>query len=169
MLHLYLTLQHLWMVAYQAPLSMGFSRQKYWSGLPFPPPGDLPDPGIKPTSLMSPALVAEFFTTSTTWEAQHCSQEEKNLFSVGHMSKVHEKIPVSDNCTTCHMSSSYSLTWWNCHQGRSELYRKTYDSHSWWDILSSHPNYWASNPTCSHFSHAWYREVPVGNSLCGET
>ena len=43
-------------IAYQAPLSMGFSRQEYWSGLPFPPPGDLPDPGIKP---WSPALQAE--------------------------------------------------------------------------------------------------------------
>ena len=42
-----------WTVAYQAPLSMGFSRQEYWSGLPFPSPGDLPDPGIKPGS---PAL-----------------------------------------------------------------------------------------------------------------
>ena len=38
----------LWTVAYQAPLSMGFSRQEYWSGLPFPSPGDLPDPGIEP-------------------------------------------------------------------------------------------------------------------------
>ena len=46
----------LWTVAHQAPLSMGFSRQEYWSGLPCPPPGDLPDPGIEYTSLMSPAL-----------------------------------------------------------------------------------------------------------------
>ena len=43
-------------VAHQAPLSMGFSRQEYWSGLPFPPPGDLPDPGIEPTSSAPPAL-----------------------------------------------------------------------------------------------------------------
>ena len=43
-------------VALQTPLSMGFSRQEYWSGLPCPPPGDLPHPGIKPTSLVSPAL-----------------------------------------------------------------------------------------------------------------
>ena len=43
-------------VAHQAPLSMGLSRQEYWSGLPFPPPGDLPDPGIKPVSPASPAL-----------------------------------------------------------------------------------------------------------------
>ena len=45
----------LWTVVCQAPLSMGFSRQEYWSGLPCPPPGDLPDPGIEPMSLMSPA------------------------------------------------------------------------------------------------------------------
>ena len=45
-----------WTVVHQAPLSMGFSRQEYWSGLPCPPPGDLPDPGIKPASLMSSAF-----------------------------------------------------------------------------------------------------------------
>ena len=64
-----------WIVALQAPLSMGFSRQEYWSGLPFPPPGDLPNPDIEPASLMSPALVGGFFTTSTTWEAPEiCSR-----------------------------------------------------------------------------------------------
>ena len=55
-----------WAVARWAPLSMGFSRQKYWSGLPWPSSGDLPDLGIKPASLMSPALAGKFFTT---WEA----------------------------------------------------------------------------------------------------
>ena len=59
----------LWTVAHQAPLSMEFSRQEYWSGLPFPPPGDLPDQEIKPVSLTSPALAEGFFTTSATWEA----------------------------------------------------------------------------------------------------
>ena len=49
-------------------LSMGFSRQEYWNGLPCPPPGDLPDPGTEPTSLMSPALAGGFFTTNATWE-----------------------------------------------------------------------------------------------------
>ena len=58
----------LWTVAHQAPLSMGFSKHEYWSGLPFPPPEDLPDPGIEPASLMSPALAGGFFTTSATWE-----------------------------------------------------------------------------------------------------
>ena len=55
----------LWAVAHQAPLSMGFSRQEYWSGLPSPPPGDLPDPVNEPMFLASPALSGRFFTTST--------------------------------------------------------------------------------------------------------
>ena len=56
-------------VACQGPLPMGFSRQEYWSGLPCPPPGDLLNPGIKPTSLTSSVLASRFITTSTTWEA----------------------------------------------------------------------------------------------------
>ena len=60
----------LWTVAHQAPLSMGFPRQECWSGLPCPPVGDLPDPGIKPKSLTSPALTDGFFAASTTWETQ---------------------------------------------------------------------------------------------------
>ena len=48
-------------MAHQAPVSMGFSGQEYWSGLPCPPPETLPDPGIEPTSLMSSALVGRFF------------------------------------------------------------------------------------------------------------
>ena len=51
-----------WTVALQAPLSMGFSRQGYWSGWPCPPPRDLPNPGIEPVPLMSPALAGRFFT-----------------------------------------------------------------------------------------------------------
>ena len=58
-----------WTVAYQPPPSMGFSRQEYWSGLPFASPRDLPDAGIKPMSLASPALAGGFFTTSTDWAA----------------------------------------------------------------------------------------------------
>ena len=58
-----------WTVAYQTPLSMGFSRQEYWSGVPLPPSG-LPDPGIEPSSPVSPTLACGFVTTSATWEAQ---------------------------------------------------------------------------------------------------
>ena len=58
-----------WTLALQAPLSTEFSRQEYWSGLLCFPPGDLPDPGIKPTFLLSPVLAGGFFTSSATWEA----------------------------------------------------------------------------------------------------
>ena len=70
-------------VAHQAPLSMGFSRQEYWSMLPFPPPGHLPDPGIK---LTSSALVSRFFTTEAPGKYLHVYFRiviEKNL----HMSE----------------------------------------------------------------------------------
>ena len=59
----------LWAVASQAPLSMGFSRQEYWNGLPFLPPGNLPNPWIEPESLTSLGLASVFFTTSAAWEA----------------------------------------------------------------------------------------------------
>ena len=53
-----------WAVAHQSPLSMELARLEYWSGLPFPFPGDLPDPGIEPTPPVSPALAGGFFTTA---------------------------------------------------------------------------------------------------------
>ena len=56
----------LWTVAYQTPLSMGFSRKEYWHGLLFPTPGDLPNPGIDLESLMSPTLAGGFFTARAT-------------------------------------------------------------------------------------------------------
>ena len=52
-----------WTAALQPPLSMEFSKQEYWSGLPFPTPGDLPNPGMEPASLVSPVLAGGFFTT----------------------------------------------------------------------------------------------------------
>ena len=62
---------------------MRFSRQKYWSGLPCPSPGDLPNPGIEPKSLMSPALAGQFFTTSATGEALYM-----HISSVQSLSRV---------------------------------------------------------------------------------
>ena len=56
----------LWTIACQVPLSKGFSRQEYWSGWPFPPPGKLPNPGVKPVSLTSPASADRLFTTRAT-------------------------------------------------------------------------------------------------------
>ena len=64
-----------WIVARQAPLSMGFSRHQYWNGVPFPSLGYLPDPRIKPASLMSLVLAGGFFTTSASWEAIALSED----------------------------------------------------------------------------------------------
>ena len=67
-----------WTVAYQAPLSMGFSKQECWSGFPCPSPGDLPDPGTEPRS---PALAGVFFTTNTTWEVLIIIKWHLNILS----------------------------------------------------------------------------------------
>ena len=60
-----------WTVARQAPLSMGFPRQEYWSELPFPPPGDLPNPGVEPAS---PVLADRFFSTAPPGKPLHYSK-----------------------------------------------------------------------------------------------
>ena len=64
---------------------MEFPRQEYWSGLPFSPPGNLPDPGIKPTSLESPTLAGGFFTTSTT-----CVEERKSSEGLEHLINIYK-------------------------------------------------------------------------------
>ena len=73
----------LWTVARQAPLSMGFSRQECRSGLPCPPPSDLPDAGMEPASLLSPVLARRFFTASATWEAPTVAHVSPNPRTVG--------------------------------------------------------------------------------------
>ena len=75
---------------------MGFSRQEHWSGLPCPPPGDLPDPGIKPESLMSPALAGGCFTTNTTWEVWglrlRCGYQKPSLDYINNAEVTHTTI-----------------------------------------------------------------------------
>ena len=68
-------------IALQAPWSMEFSRQEFWSGLPCPSPGDLPDPGIEYVSLTSPVLVSRFFTTSATWEVPGVYRQKRVKWS----------------------------------------------------------------------------------------
>jgi len=63
-----------WTAVHQVPLTMEYSRQEYWSEVPLPTPGDLPDPGIEPMSLTSSALAGRFFTNCTTWEALSFSE-----------------------------------------------------------------------------------------------
>ena len=87
---------------------MRFSRQEYWSGLPCPPPGDLPDPRIEPMSLMSPALAGGFLTTSTTWEALQILQGMEKPWRGGTgdhqaMSSLRQGLP-------CWLSSSLAHT-----------------------------------------------------------
>ena len=104
----------------RSPLSMGFSRQEYWSGLPWPPPGELPDPGMESASLQSPALSGGFFTTHATWKA---------LFQVEHITKKKKKL--NSRCFMMYWafltSSSHSpphRLWWDtllkCLQGCSK-------------------------------------------------
>ena len=76
-----------WTVAYQAPQSMEFSRQEYWSRVPFPTPGDLPNSGIEPVSLASSALADGLFITSAIWEAHiflsiYLSFQAKTFFQI---------------------------------------------------------------------------------------
>ena len=76
----------LWTAAHQAPLSMGLSRQEYWSGLPCPLPGDLPNPGIEPMSLIPPTLAGGFITASTTKEAPKTILN--SVFPLVHLSRA---------------------------------------------------------------------------------
>ena len=99
--HFFVTL---WTVALQAPLSLAFSRQEQWSGLPCPLPGDVSNPGIEPTSLMSPVLVGRFFITSATWEAPI-----KVISSVQSLSLV--RLFVTPWTTACQASLSITNFW----------------------------------------------------------
>ena len=76
-----------WTVAYQAPPSMGFSRQEYWSGLPFPSPGDLPNPGIE---LGSPTLQANSLLSEPPGKPSHPPQKKKKLFTITKWDLVQE-------------------------------------------------------------------------------
>ena len=69
----------LWTLALQASLSMRILRQEYWSGLPYLLPGDLPDPGIEPITLISPALAGRFFTTSASWKETEPVNSKGNI------------------------------------------------------------------------------------------
>ena len=86
-----------WAVAHQASPSREFSRQEYWSRLPFPPPGNLPNPETEPSSLAYPALAGEFFTTSTTWKAPKSLMK----WSEVKWSEVSQSCPTLCNPTDC--------------------------------------------------------------------
>ena len=93
----------LWTVTLQAQLSMGLSRQKYCSGLLYLLPGDLPNPGIEPTSLTSSTLAGRFFTTSVTWEAP----------IVGHRVQQTQKTEEPE-CLSHHLEESWQTCFGSC-------------------------------------------------------
>ena len=98
-------------VAHLAPLSMGFSRQEHWSGLPCPPPGYLPDPGIELTSLRCPALAGGYFTTSATWliskipslpsHPAEILMDDQNILSLSYSAS---QVKVLENSNTAHLA-----------------------------------------------------------------
>ena len=94
-----------WTVACPAPLSTGFSRQEYWSGLPCPPPGHLPNPGIELVPLTSPMLAGGFFTTSTTWEAHPSADTWINTMWYSHTGECYLTMKRNDVLT-------HATTWW---------------------------------------------------------
>ena len=143
-----LTLSTPWTVVHQAPLSVGFSRQEYWSGLPFPPSGDLLDPGIEPVSLMSSALAGGFLSLVPPGKPQRCPRGRQYVRRLAHFSVAGSAVrkpkacPCPDsacqgriprlpkerqdatgkNCV-CHQTSlgspaEPSLTLWLCHLGQ---------------------------------------------------
>ena len=100
-----------WTVAHQAPLSMGFHRQEYWSGLPFPSPGGLPNSGIEPMSPASSALASGFFTTSTTWEALFQALQEPKI-SLATNQLCHHRTKVVRNKTQTNKSGCVPITFY---------------------------------------------------------
>ena len=100
--------------AYQAPLSMRFSRQENWSALPFPSPGDLPDPGIRTASPVSPVLASGFFTTSATWKALSVQFSRSVVSnSLQPHGLQHARIPCPSS--TPRVCSNTCLSSWWCH------------------------------------------------------
>ena len=101
----------LWTVAHQAPLSMGFPRQEYWSELPCPPPGDLPKPGIELTSLGSPALAGRFLTTVPLGKPQDQiegatkhDETQRTLFPPQRSDGARRGVVLSKPGESCHVS-----------------------------------------------------------------
>ena len=103
-----LTSAAVWTVACQAPLSREFSRQEYWSQLPFPTPGIFPDLGIKPTSLMSPELAGGSFTTRTIWETLLPIFLNENVNQYSYLSYAH-------------LSFAARSWWWMQNLGKTQL------------------------------------------------
>ena len=98
-----------WNVAYQAPLSMGFSRQEYWSGLPFPSPGDLPNPGIEPRS---PSLWADALTSEPPGKPLLSIIWPSNSIPRSLSERTENTCPHKDLCGNGNFQGQMGITWW---------------------------------------------------------
>ena len=120
-----------WTAAHQAPPSMAFPRQEYWSGLPFPPAGDLPNPGVEPTSLMSLALAGRFLTTVPTRKPSNADwrtlckildQDSSKLETISKSSERQKQAQVGEHKETPQMDAGWLLVGsWNreCINGKA--------------------------------------------------
>ena len=109
-------------IAHQVSLSIRFLRQEYWRGLPFPSPGNLPNPGIEPATLASPALASRFFTTSATWNINNLRYADDTTLRVegeeelkSPLRKVKEESEKADlklNIQKTKIMASSSITSW---------------------------------------------------------
>ena len=97
-----------WTVPCQAPLPMEFSRQEYWNGVPFPTPGDLPDPGMEPAFLVSPALANRALITSASWEIQ-----EFNIYCIRQCRLGFGILLLPSNMTGKHSLLQHGRVWEN--------------------------------------------------------
>ena len=133
----------------QAPLSVGFSRREYWSGLPFPPAGRLPNPGIEPAS---PALAGRFFTTNATWEALSTSPCRPNAFGSGRCVWAEGASGPSDS----RLHPLSTRLWSHCSPGpRSHSSSHKAHQHLSLPPSGSHTLPPADRPCCDHSGHRW--------------
>ena len=140
----------------QAPLSMGFPRQEYWSGLPFPSPGDFPDPGTEPESLTSPALAGGFFTTSATIQVcnywgrkggENAGRERRRYIERDELDRERERLILNPY--------SGQISWW------ANLYPPVYPQDGLW-LHSSMNSLCKHNKSQNSFSLRFcpYKEIP---------
>ena len=121
-----------WTVARQAPLSMGCSRQEYWGGLPCPPPGDLPDPGIEPASPASPTSQADSLPLSRLqYNAAHaggscavCTETESELFGTNGINSLLCRLLEAGHFL------AQTHAWWLCSHRQPLLIEAAFDTHT---------------------------------------
>ena len=134
-----------WTIACQAPLSMGFSKQEYWSWLPCPSPGDLPNPGLEPASLMSWAMAGGFLTTSTTWQKGVSVPPFSNpvlpypcpVFFQPHP----DLLPAFTGASSLYLASSWQWSW-TCYKATWSWHAAVHGVTKSWTQLSDRTTRW---------------------------